>query len=150
VPVTDAETNVVVQPWYRQFYLRRGSAEWNSDKVSGAGYSRGLEAIDGFVYVGTTMYGSPTQITIRVHASNPGPPDPADRAAEVRLDGDGHLAVLNWQPGEAAVADVVLPTGPLLVRASWHGTAQAAAHPDYDLGGEDLSPERVVLDLWPA
>ena len=54
----DLEVGLVVQPWYRQFYLRRGDADWLSDEISAEGYERGLEAKDGFAYVGTTMYGN--------------------------------------------------------------------------------------------
>lgn len=36
------------------------------------------------------------------------------------------------------------------VRASWFGTAEAATHPDNDMGGDDLSPEHVTLDFWPV
>ena len=57
----------VVKPWYRQFYLLRGEAEWTSDRVSPGAYESCLEAIDGFVYVGTSMYGHPTDVRVEVH-----------------------------------------------------------------------------------
>lgn len=148
--VVAAPAPVIVRPWYRQFYLRRGAAEWRSDQISDEGYSVGLETLGGFVYVGTTTYGSPTRLTIRVHSSDPGPSRSADRTAEALLTGDGDLAVLNWNRGDPAVAEVALPTGDMRARMSWHGTAAAQAHPDCEIGGEDLSPEHLVLDLWPA
>ena len=66
--MAEHEIRAVVQPLYRQFYLRRGDAEWLSDQISDGGYERGLEAIDGFAYVGTTMYGNPIGVVARVHA----------------------------------------------------------------------------------
>lgn len=145
------EIQVVVMPWYRQFYVRRGDAEWLSDQISSEGYERGLEAIDGFAYVGTTMYGNPTKVAVRVHDRAPGQPDAeADRFAEARLTGSGDAAILNWEPGDDPVAVVPVPPGPVGIRASWYGTAAAAAHPDWDIGGEQLSPERLILDFWPS
>ena len=64
--VNDEGESVMIRPWYRQFYLRRGDAEWYSDRISDDGYASGLEAVDGFAYVGTTMYGSPTELVIKV------------------------------------------------------------------------------------
>ncbi|MEZ5377721.1 MAG: hypothetical protein R2733_14545 [Acidimicrobiales bacterium] len=145
----DAET-MTVRPWHRQFYLRRGASEWKSDQVSDAGYKAGVEAIEGFVYVGTTMFGSPTRLSIRTHSSDPGPPQSADRSAEVTITGAGNLAVLNWDPGEPCVGEVELPDGPVCARVSWHGTKQAAAHEDCEVGGERSSPEYLVLDVWPS
>lgn len=141
---------MVVRPWYRQFYLRRGDAEWYSDRISDDGYASGLEAVDGFAYVGTTMYGSPTEVVIRVRAADPGKPVSADRSAEAVLSGDGDLAILNWEPDDHPVATIHMPEGNVRVRASWFGTQVAAAHPDSDVGGEERSPEHIVLDLWPA
>ena len=149
--MTDAkETTVTVRPWYRQFYLRRGAAAWRSDEISDDGYTRGVESVDGFVYVGTTMYGSPTQVSVRVHDSDPGGSESCDRTAEVLIDGEGDLALLNWEPGEPPAAEVALPPGAVRARVCWHGSADAEAHPDYELGGDELSPECVVLDIWPA
>ena len=34
--VSDENAAVIVRPWYRQFYLRRGDADWSSDQVSEA------------------------------------------------------------------------------------------------------------------
>ena len=144
------ETTVTVFPWYRQFYLRRGNATWRSDEISEDGYALGVESIDGFVFVGTTMYGSPTQVHVRVHESYPGEPASCDRTAEVLIEGEGDLALLNWEPGEPPAGEVPLPPGAVQARVSWHGSADAEAHPDYDLGGDELSPERLVLDIWPA
>ena len=93
---------MIVRPWYRQFYLRRGDADWSSDQVSEDGYTRGLEVIDGFVYVGTTMYGSPTEVVIDLHVSDPGLHPSADRHSDALLDGDGNLDVLNWGARRAA------------------------------------------------
>lgn len=148
--VSDENAAVIVRPWYRQFYLRRGDADWSSDQVSEDGYTRGLEVIDGFVYVGTTMYGSPTEVVIDLHVSDPGLDPSADRHSDALLDGDGNLDVLNWEPGEPPVATVPLPAGQLRLRASWFGTAAAAEHPDAEFSGEDLSPERITFDLWPV
>ena len=43
-----------------------------------------------------------------------------------------------------------LPEGPLRLRGSFFGLAAADAHPDNDVSGDELSPERIVLQLWPA
>ena len=141
---------VVVRPCYRQFYLRRGQAEWRSDEISAAGYEQGLEEVEGFVYVGTAMYSSPTRLAIAVHPSDPGAPPNADRVAMVAITGHGDLAVLNWEPGVPAVATVRVPTGRLLARVGWYGSDVAAQHPDNDIGGDEVSPEHLTLDLWPA
>jgi len=148
--MAEHEIRAVVQPLYRQFYLRRGDAEWLSDQISDGGYERGLEAIDGFAYVGTTMYGNPIGVVARVHALAPGAPDAdADRVAEARLHGDGDVAILSWDPDQEPVATVPLPHGSVHIRASWYGMGEAAAHTDFDVGGEDLSPERLRIDFWP-
>ena len=148
--MSDQHQTVVVRPWYRQFYLQRGDAEWCSDRISDDGYARGLEAIDGFVYVGTTMYGSPTEIVVGVHVEDPGLHGSADRHVDAILGGDGDLEVLNWEPGEPPVTTVGLPSGTLALRASWFDTASAAEHHDVESGGDDRSPEHIALDLWPA
>ena len=141
----------VVKPWYRQFYVRRGEADWQSDRISDDGYERGLEAVNGFVYVGTTMYGNPTRVRILVHDGNPGPPDRAvERVVDARLHGAGDIAVLNWDPGEDPVAVVPVPDGSLHIRMSWFGMNDAAAHPDWDLGGDALLREHLTLDVWPV
>ena len=143
------EVAAVVRPWYRQFYLRRGEAEWRSDQISDGGYEQGLEAVDGFVYVGTTMYGSPTEVVVRVHTSEPAMPQSAERTAEVTVEGAGDLSVLNWEPGDPPVAEVALPAGAVRLRVGWVGSAAAEAHPDFDLGGTEQSPEHLLLDIWP-
>jgi len=148
--VVQAEVHAVVLPWYRQFYLRRGDVDWLSDQISPEGYEGGLEAIDGFAYVGTTMYGNPTGVAVRVHDAEPGPPDAEpDRVAEARLGGAGYVAVRSWDPSEEPACVIPLPHGPVHIRAAWYGMAEAADHPDCDLGGGDLSPERLTIDFWP-
>ena len=144
-----AHISTVVHPWYRQFYLRRGAAEWASDRVTTEGYDVRIEAIDGFVYVGTSTYGHPTAVRVEVHDTAPEAPDGADHEAEVPLLGEGSLAVLSWGDDDP-VATADLPDGPCRLRASWFGVADAEAHPDNDLGGEDLSPERLQFQVWPA
>ena len=144
-----SQISTVVHPWYRQFYLRRGDAEWASDRVTAEGYAVRIEAIDGFVYVGTSMYGHPTAVRVEVHDTAPDAPDDADHEAEVPLVGGGQLAVLSWGDDEP-VATAELPDGRCRLRASWFGVADAEAHPDNDLGGEDLSPERLQFQVWPA
>jgi hypothetical protein len=148
--VAESGEKVIVRPWYRQFYLRRGEAEWSSHLVSDEGYSAGLEAIDGFAYVATTMYGSPTEVVLRIHSSEPEVVVDADRVAETILGGEGDVAVHNWDTDGPPTAIVRLHTGEYHVRAAWCGSAQAEAHPDYDIGGELLAPEHIVLDFWPA
>ena len=144
------EVTVLVRPWYRQFYVRRGAAEWRSDEVSDEGYERGLEAVDGFMYVSTTMFGSPTRVTVRVHDEEPAIDAAAERTADTTVTGDGPIAVLNWDPSDPPVASIAVPQGRLSVRASWHGVSEARNHPDSEFGGDDTSPERVVLDVWPT
>jgi hypothetical protein len=144
-----AHTSTVVHPWYRQFYLRRGEAEWASDRVTDEGYDVRIEAIDGFVYVGTSMYGHPTEVRVEAHDTPPAAPDDADHEVEVSLLGNGPLAILSWGDVDP-VATIELPDGPVRLRASWFGLAAAVAHPDNDLGGEDPSPERLLFQAWPA
>ncbi len=140
---------VVVNPWYRQFYLRRGDAPWASDQLSRAGIERALEESGGFVYVGTSMYGNPVDVTLELHDDDPSPDDRADRVTEVSLSGSGPLGVLSWGETEPELV-FELPEGPLRLRASYSGLAAADAHPDNDVSGEELSPERILLQLWPG
>jgi hypothetical protein len=63
--------------------------------------------------------------------------------------GSGPLGVLSWGETEPELI-FDLPEGPLRLRASYSGLAAADAHPDNDVSGEELSPERIVLQLWPA
>ena len=139
----------VVKPWYRQFYLRRGDAEWASDRFSAEDYDVRLGSVDGFVFVGTTMYGSPTDVQVEVHDAEPGSRADSDHIVEVSLTGEGPLAILGWGADEPD-AIVELPPVACRLRASWFGLAAAEAHPDSDLGGEGPSPERLVLDIWLA
>jgi hypothetical protein len=140
---------VVVKPWYRQFYLQRGDAPWASDQLSDAGIERALEETGGFVYVGTSMYGNPVEVAVELNDGEPSPQDEADRVTEVSLMGSGPLGVLSWGETEPELI-FDLPEGPLRLRASYSGLAAADAHPDNDVSGEELSPERIVLQLWPA
>ena len=84
-----SQISTVVHPWYRQFYLRRGDAEWASDRVTAEGYAVRIEAIDGFVYVGTSMYGHPT--AVRVGSTTPPrtPPTTPTTRRRCRWSGEG-------------------------------------------------------------
>jgi len=144
-----ARAKVVVNPWYRQFYLQRGDAPWASDQLSPAGIERALEERGGFVYVGTSMYGNPVEVTLELHDEEPSPHEGADRVTEVSLSGSGPLGILNWGDDEPQLV-FELPEGPLRLRASFSGLAAADAHPDNDVSGEELSPERILLQLWPG
>jgi len=138
-----------VQPWYRQFYLRRGDAPWASDQVSNETYEVGVEAIGGFVVVGTEMYGSPTEVVVEADDEEPPVPEHVDRSVEVSIAGNGPLAVLSWGDDDP-VGIVELPAGPIRMRVNWRGLTDTLTHPDYDLGGDDPSPETVLLQLWPG
>jgi hypothetical protein len=140
---------VVVNPWYRQFYLQRGDGPWASDQITTAGYDRGLEATGGFVYVGTSMYGNPVEVTLELHDDEPPAPEEADRVTEVPLSGTGPLGVLSWGELEPELTFEV-PEGTLRLRGSFFGLAAADAHPDNDVSGEEPSPESILLQLWPA
>jgi hypothetical protein len=142
--------HVVVRPWYRQFYLQRGDAPWASDRITEAGYEAALDAVDGFACVATSMYGNPAAVTVELHEREPPPAEEeADRVTEVSLSGSGPLGVLSWGETEPELT-VELPEGPLRLRASFSGLAAADAHPDNDVSGDELSPERILLQLWPA
>ena len=143
----------VVKPSYRQFYLRRGEEEWASDQVSDEGYKTRLEAIGGFVYVGTSMWGFAVEVTFEVHDSEPlGIRDDADHIVEVSVSGSGPVAVLSWywEPFDEPVAVVQVPVGDLRLRGTWTGVGAAETHPDQDLAGPELSPERLLFQAWPA
>jgi hypothetical protein len=144
-----SSAKVVVNPWYRQFYLQRGDAPWASDQLSRAGIERALEESGGFVYVGTSMYGNPVEVALELHDEEPSPDEHADRVTEVPLSGSGALGVLSWGDTDPELV-FELPEGPLRLRALFSGLAAADAHPDNDLSGEELSPERICLQFWPA
>jgi len=141
--------SAVLKPWYRQFYVRRGDAPWASDEVSSEGYDRGVEAIGGFMYVGTTMYGSPTTVTVEVTETEPPTPSDADKCATVEVGGAGPLALLSWGDDEP-VAIIDVPRGSLRCRVSWTGSEEASAHPDAEIGGQSPSPEALRIQVWPA
>ena len=145
--VSSARTGV--QPSYRQLYLRRGDAPWASARVSEGGYDRALDAADGFAYVGTSMWGYAVEVALELHDGEPPVRGDADRITEVSLTGSGPLGVFGWGDDEPQLT-FELPEGPLRLRASFFGLAAADAHPDNDLAGEELSPEGIVLELWPA
>jgi hypothetical protein len=138
-----------VHPWYWQFYLRRGRAGWASDQVSPHGYKAHLECIDGFVYVGTWTYGSSTSVTLELHDSEP-TPAPADHAVEVNLDGEGQLALVNWDPDEAPVARIDLPSGRMALRGSWTGLQAVEEFPEREVAGNRPSPEAILFQIWPS
>jgi len=148
--VTTSQVTAIVHPFYRQFYLRRGSAPWATDGVSSDGYGARLEAIGGFVYVGTTMYGSPTVVTVEVRDDPPAlVHHDGDHVVEVSVAGEGLLALFSWgadHPEET----VDPPPGPLRLRGSWTGMAAARADPDYEAGTDRRSPERVAFQVWAA
>jgi hypothetical protein len=150
VRVSAARSTFVVRSWGGQFYLRRGDADWASDRVSPEGYEAGVEGIDGFVYVETTMYGSPTTVTCEVHSQDPGTRPEAQRFAETQLGGSGPLAIRTTDYDAPPVGFVELPTGHARLRVSWIGTAAAAAHPDVAIGGHEPSPESIIIDIWPT
>ena len=143
------QVSVVVKPWYGQFYLQRGNASWASDRVSDIGYETRLEAAEIFVYVGTSMYGHPTAVRMEVHDHEPGLSESADQVVEVGLGGVGGVAVLNWGD-DTPVAKIEVPDGPCRLRGSWFEIAAAQAHPDNDLGGGELSPENLLIQVWPS
>ena len=118
---------MVVKPWYRQFYLRRGQAPWSSDQVSVEGYEAHLESIGGFVCVCVEMYGSPTPVKVEVHDTQPPQVEDADRSVEVSVDGDGSLSILSWSTDEPEMS-VEAPAGPLRLRTSWFGLASTIGH----------------------
>lgn len=95
------------------------------------------------------MYGNPVEVTLELHDEGPSPQKDADRVTEVSLSGSGPLGVLSWGETEAELS-FDLPEGSLRLRASHSGLAAADAHPDNDVSGEELSPERILLQLWPG
>ena len=138
-----------VHPWYWQFYLLRGEADWESDRVSSQGYDLHLESIGGFVYVGTWTYGSTTSVTLEFHDDEPTAP-PSDHSVEISLGGDGPLALLNWESGEAPVAQVDLPPGPMALRGSWTGLQTVMDFPEQEISGDLPSPEAIQFQIWPS
>ena len=141
-----AHTSTVVHPPYRQFYLRRGGAEWPSDRVTDDGCDIRIEAI---VHVGTSMYGHPTEVRVEAHDTPPEAADDADHEVEVSLLGNGPLAILSWgkstpRGDHRASGWASRATGELVRPGGRPGAS------DNDLGGEDLSPERLLLQAWPA
>ena len=138
-----------VQPWYWQFYLRRGNADWASDQISSEGHEAHLECISGFVYVGTWTYGSRTTVTIELHEQEPRPDGHADHVEEVVLDEDGQLAILNWEPNDVPVAEIHLPTGQMTLRGSSTDVRAANEFSERETGGDQPSPERILIQIWP-
>jgi hypothetical protein len=108
-----------------------------------------MEAIGGFAFVGTEMYGSPTRVTVEVYDSEAPTVENAERSVEVSVDEDGPISILSWGE-DVAEAVVDVPAGPLRLRGSWFGLSSTVGHPDYDSGGDAESPERVLFQVWPA
>jgi hypothetical protein len=117
--------------------------------VSSEGYDLHLESMGGFVYVGTWTYGSATTVTLEFSDSEPKAP-PSDHAVEVSLGGDGPLALLNWEPGEAPVAQLDLPPGPVALRGSWTGLQAVMDFPEQEVSGDLPSPEAIQFQIWPS
>jgi hypothetical protein len=137
-----------VEPDYAQFYLKTGTGDYASDRVTGPGYEVHLEAsAPGFVYVGTLKKFYSTPVTLEVHDGAPEPPtDEWQHIVEVPVTGDGVLEVLSWGSNEAAMT-ISTPVGPLRLRAMWTGLVPGLAE---GLPEEGNSDERLVFQLWPA
>jgi hypothetical protein len=145
-----SRTTVTVQPSYSQFYLKRGDAEWASESVSDEGYEARLEVIDGFVYVGVSMYGNPTEVTFEVYDSLPTEIIPeADHVVEASITSEGPMCIFSWGDDFPEVF-IDTPSGPLRLRASWKGIAAALARPDREGTSDEVSPESLVFQVWPA
>ena len=118
------------------------NAGWASDRVSADGYRWHWECIEGFVYDGTSTYGSPTWVPVELLDGEP-PLEVAGRVVEVALSGNGHLTLVNWEPSEVPVARLELPQGQLVLGISSFGLAGTAA-----IGA--LSPEWIRFQIWPG
>lgn len=139
--ITRAEA--VLHPSYHQFYGVRGDAAWVPDQVTPEGYARRLEAVAGFVYIGTNRYGGGGTVEIEVHDAPIGAADEAwQHVVEVSLDGSGDL-VLTDGDGPPGGLEAVLPAGPVRLRANWSGLFAD----DWDLSPE-VAPELVLLQAW--
>lgn len=122
---------------------------WRSDSVSPDGYERHLEALEGFVYIGTWTYGGTTSVVVEVHQSEPTLTE-ADHVVEVTLDGDGPLAILNWSESDGVAAEVDLPPGRMALRSSWTGLESLKEFPELEVASDWLSPEMIRLQIWPS
>jgi hypothetical protein len=136
-----------VEPDYGQFYLKTGSGEHASDRVSGWGYEAHLEApAPGFIYVGTLKKFSTTPVRVEVHDAEPhSPPAEWQHVAEVSFTGDDTLEVLSWS-GDVAFS-VRTPDGPLRLRAMWAGLEPGLAE---GLPEGRPSNEHLELAIWAA
>ena len=88
---------VVVNPWYRQFYLQRGDAPWASDQLSRCRHRTGTRGdAEGSSTSGRRCTAIPSRSTLELHDEEPSPHEHADRVTEVSLSGSGALGVLSW------------------------------------------------------
>lgn len=143
----DQSFDLVVEPDFGQFYMRRSGAEWASDQVPSVGYERSLWTNGSFVYVGTDRKWGSTHVRVEVLD---GPPMPLPGAqwqhvAETSLDPGGDLEVFDW-PGDAPNATVPIDPGSVRVRVHWTGLV-----PDRFEGMDDdcHSDESLLMEIWP-
>ena len=93
--------DLVLEPDFGQFYMRRSEAEWASGQVPSIGYERSLWTNGSFIYVGTDRkWGStPVQIEVLI-ARKMVVPDPEDlrdlRLREDDLDLGHRTTVRTW------------------------------------------------------
>lgn len=71
--------------------------------MSENGHERRLEAIDGFVYVGTTRYGSPTQVVVEVHDADQGSDEVAGGNGKAIVVGGTGADILSGGPRQDIV-----------------------------------------------
>jgi hypothetical protein len=143
-----ANYEVVVEPDFGQFYLRRQDADWQSDAVPADGYERLLWSSGTFVMVGTVRKYGPTPLRVQVLDSAPEmlPDDPWKHVVEDSLGPGGDLEVFSW-PGDQPVMTVSVPHHAVRLRVGWAGLDEANDFEGLDEHGN--SEEHLLVQVWP-
>jgi hypothetical protein len=136
-----------VEPDYFQFYARRANAEWASDKTTEAGYEAHLWSNGGFVTIGTARKFGTTTVAVEVWERPPNQPEEQwQHVAEVSLEPDGSLEILNWGD-ETPAAVVPIDEGWVRLRVLWAGLV-AGRFEGMDEDGN--SEEQLMFQMWAA
>lgn len=140
---------VLVEPDYGQFYLRRaGQVVWQSADVPSDGYERLLWSSGSFVMVGTVRKYGATRLRVQVVEAAPivPPAEEAQHVVEDSLAPGGDLEIFSWDGG-TPVATVAVPHSSVRLRVLWSGLREENRFEGMDEEGN--SDENLLILVWP-